>query len=57
MQAARDLRVPLILRLAGTNVEEGNRIVRESGLPIITADSLADAAAKAVAAARESAAA
>ena len=57
VQAARDLRVPLILRLAGTNVEEGNRIVRESGLPIITADSLADAAAKAVAAARESAAA
>jgi malate-CoA ligase subunit beta len=57
VQAARDLRVPLVLRLAGTNVDEGNRIVRESGLPIITADSLADAAAKAVAAARETAAA
>jgi malate-CoA ligase subunit beta len=52
VQAARDLRVPLVVRLAGTNVEEGQRIVRESGLPIITADSLAEAARKAVAAAR-----
>jgi malate-CoA ligase subunit beta len=33
-------------------VEEGNKIIRECGLPIITADSLADAADKAVAAAR-----
>jgi hypothetical protein len=48
VQAARDLRVPLIVRLAGTNVEEGQRIVRESGLPIITADTLAEAAHKAV---------
>jgi len=53
VQAAKGLRVPLIVRLAGTNVEEGNKIVRESGLPIITADSLAEAAQKAVAAARE----
>ena len=52
VQAARDLKVPLIVRLAGTNVEEGNKIVRECGLPIITADSLADAAQKAVAATR-----
>jgi malate-CoA ligase subunit beta len=52
VQAARGLRVPLIVRLAGTNVDEGRRILRESGLPIITADTLADAAAKAVAAAR-----
>ena len=52
VQAARELKVPLIVRLAGTNVEEGRRIVEESGLPIITADSLADAAEKAVAAAR-----
>ena len=52
VQAARNLKVPLIVRLAGTNVEEGNKIVRECGLPIITADSLADAAQKAVAAAR-----
>ena len=35
---------------AGTNVEEGNRIIATSGLPLITADTLADAAAKAVAA-------
>ncbi|MET0209738.1 MAG: malate--CoA ligase subunit beta [Burkholderiaceae bacterium] len=53
VQAAKGLRVPLIVRLAGTNVEEGNKIVRESGLPIITADSLAEAAQKAVAAARD----
>jgi len=52
VQAARDLRVPLIVRLAGTNVEEGMKIVQESGLPIILADTLADAANKAVAAAR-----
>jgi malate-CoA ligase subunit beta len=52
VQAARGLKVPLVVRLAGTNVEEGQRIVRESGLPIITADTLAEAAQKAVAAAR-----
>jgi len=40
VQAARDIqmRIPLVVRLAGTNVEEGRRIVRESGLPIITAE-------------------
>jgi malate-CoA ligase subunit beta len=53
VQAAKGLRVPLVVRLAGTNVEEGQKIVRECGLPIITADSLAEAAQKAVAAARE----
>jgi malate-CoA ligase subunit beta len=52
VQAAQGLRVPLIVRLAGTNVEEGMRIVRECGLPILIADDLADAANKAVAAAR-----
>jgi len=52
VQVAKDLRVPLIVRLAGTNVEEGMKIVQESGLPIILADTLADAANKAVAAAR-----
>lgn len=51
--AARHLKVPLIVRLAGTNVEAGQKIVRESGLPIITADSLEEAAQKAVAAARQ----
>jgi malate-CoA ligase subunit beta len=44
------LTIPVIVRLAGTNVEEGNRIIQDSGLPLITADTLADAAAKAVAA-------
>ncbi|WP_374088600.1 malate--CoA ligase subunit beta [Methylomicrobium lacus] len=43
-----DMQVPLIVRLSGTNVEEGQRIIRESGLPIITADTLAEAAEKAV---------
>ncbi|GEL20819.1 malate--CoA ligase subunit beta [Pseudonocardia asaccharolytica] len=43
-----DVRIPVIVRLAGTNVEEGRRILRESGLPIITADTLADAAEKSV---------
>lgn len=52
VEAARGLGVPLIVRLAGTNVEEGQKIVRECGLPIITADTLAEAAEKAVAAAR-----
>jgi malate-CoA ligase subunit beta len=51
VEAARDLQVPLIVRLAGTNVAAGQRIIAESGLPIITADELADAAKKAVAAA------
>jgi malate-CoA ligase subunit beta len=40
--------VPIVARLAGTNVEEGRRILKESGLAIITADTLADAAQKAV---------
>ncbi len=45
--AARILRVPLVVRLAGTNVEQGRRIVNESGLPIIAADTLLEAAQKA----------
>jgi len=50
VQAVRkiDMKVPLIVRLSGTNVEEGQRIIKESGLPIITADTLAEAAEKAV---------
>jgi malate-CoA ligase subunit beta len=43
-----DMTIPLIVRLSGTNVEEGRRIIAESGLPIITADTLAEAAEKAV---------
>ncbi len=52
VQAVKDVgvNVPLVVRLAGTNVEEGRAIIAESGLPIITADSLADAAEKVVAA-------
>ena len=40
--------VPLVVRLEGTNVELGRKILQESGLPIITADSLGDAAQKIV---------
>ena len=52
--AAREvqLRVPLVVRLEGTNVELGKEILRKSGLPIISADNLRQAAEKAVAAAR-----
>jgi malate-CoA ligase subunit beta len=44
------LSLPVIVRLAGTNVAEGRAIIENSGLPLIAAESLADAAAKAVAA-------
>jgi len=47
-----DIKVPLVVRLAGTNVEEGRKIIEESGIAIISADTLADAAQKAVAATR-----
>ncbi len=50
-----DLKVPLVVRLAGTNVEEGKNIIENSGLAIITAETLADAANKAVAASRQKA--
>jgi malate-CoA ligase subunit beta len=46
------LKVPLIVRLAGTNVGAGRKILDESGIDVITANSLGDAAAKAVEAAR-----
>jgi succinyl-CoA synthetase beta subunit len=54
INAAKTLKlsVPLVVRLEGTNVELGKRLLRESGLPLITADDLADAAQKAVAAAK-----
>ncbi|XP_061543696.1 succinyl-CoA ligase [GDP-forming] subunit beta, mitochondrial isoform X1 [Phycodurus eques] len=45
-----ELKVPLVVRLEGTNVHEAKRILRESGLPITAADNLDDAAKKAVAA-------
>ena len=44
------LKVPLVVRLEGTNVVEGKRILNESGLAITAADDLDDAAQKIVAA-------
>ncbi len=43
-----DLKVPLVVRLSGTNVEAGQKIIRESGLPIISANTLQEAADMAV---------
>jgi succinyl-CoA synthetase beta subunit len=53
--AAREvsLHVPLVVRLEGTNVELGKKILSQSGLPIISADNLADAAEKVVTAVKE----
>jgi succinyl-CoA synthetase beta subunit len=53
--AAREvqLNVPLVVRLEGTNVELGKKILAESGLPIISGNDMADAAQKVVAAAGE----
>ncbi len=52
IEAARqvEVTVPLVVRLEGTNVEEGRRLLAESGLDLIVADGMADAARKAVAA-------
>ncbi len=52
IRAVREVRVsvPVIVRLEGTNVEQGRRMLAESGLDIVTADDLTDAARKAVAA-------
>jgi len=46
------LKVPLVVRLEGTNVELGKQILKDSGLPIISASNMGDAAEKAVAAAK-----
>jgi len=46
------LNVPLVVRLEGTNVELGKKILAESGLPIISGSDMADAAQKVVAAAK-----
>ena len=46
------LKVPLVVRLEGTNVEEGKRIIAESGLNVASADDLSDGAEKIVAAVR-----
>ncbi len=50
-----DLKVPLVVRLEGTNVEEGKRILADSGLAIVPANDLGDAARKIVAAVQEAA--
>ena len=50
------LSIPLVVRLQGTNKEEGSHILATSGLPIITAETMADAAEKSVGALRRSAA-
>jgi len=47
------LNVPLVVRLEGTNVELGKQIIRESGLNVIPADDLDDAAQKIVKAVKE----
>jgi len=44
--------VPLVVRLEGTNVERGRQLLRDSGLPILTAADMTEAARKAVEAAR-----
>jgi succinyl-CoA synthetase beta subunit len=52
-----DLRVPLVVRLEGTNVQQGKDILASSGLPIIPANDLGDAAKKIVAEVKEAVAA
>lgn len=50
-----NLSVPLVVRLEGTNVEDGKRILADSGLPIVAANDLGDAAKKIVAQVKEAA--
>jgi succinyl-CoA synthetase beta subunit len=54
VEAARktNIQLPVILRLEGTNVEEGKKILQESGLNFVVAETMKDAADKVVAAAR-----
>ncbi|MCK9515780.1 MAG: ADP-forming succinate--CoA ligase subunit beta [Ottowia sp.] len=47
---AVDLNVPLVVRMKGTNEQQGKQMLAESGLPIISADTMAEAAQKVVAA-------
>jgi succinyl-CoA synthetase beta subunit len=51
-----DVKVPVIVRLSGTNVEKGRQILADSNVNLITADTLAEAAEKSVAAAKSAAA-
>ncbi|WP_202840043.1 ADP-forming succinate--CoA ligase subunit beta [Luteimonas saliphila] len=50
-----DVKVPVVVRLEGTNVEEGKKLLRESGLAITPADDINDGAKKAVAAVKQAA--
>lgn len=45
---AVNLQVPLVVRMKGTNEELGKKMLAESGLPIISADTMAEAATKIV---------
>ena len=47
-----NLSVPLVVRMKGTNEDLGKKMLKESGLPIISADTMAEAATKIVAAVR-----
>jgi succinyl-CoA synthetase beta subunit len=46
------LKVPLVVRMKGTNEELGRQILKDSGLPIISANNMAEAAERVVAAAK-----
>jgi succinyl-CoA synthetase beta subunit len=54
VSAARktNIQLPIVLRLEGTNVEQGRKTLKESGLKFIVAETMKDAAEKAVAAAK-----
>ena len=45
-----ELKIPLVVRLQGTNVDIGKELIEKSGLPVITASDIGEAAEKAVAA-------
>ena len=51
-KARVDLKVPLVVRMKGTNEDLGKKMLADSGLPIISADTMEEAAQKVVAAAR-----
>jgi succinyl-CoA synthetase beta subunit len=55
VEAARNLNVsvPLVVRMEGTNVDEGKRILAESGLAVISAETMAEAAEKVVGAVKK----
>ena len=48
-----EIKIPLVVRLEGTKVEEGKKIMKDSGLDIIAADNLSDAARKIVSSVKE----